>query len=107
MISIVMGSGSKCRVAFGYFISGSVWVNIVGLSGFKNMELLTPSAFFIAFLLVLQWVAYFWVRVGSVYDYLGYGSGKGIALSLKPGTRVPSGNMRVVRLSKNYVKISP
>ena len=85
MISIVMGSGSKCRVAFGYFISGSVWVNIVGLSGFKNMELLTPSAFFIAFLLVLQLVAYFWVRVGSVYDYLGYGSGKGYCPQFEAG----------------------
>ena len=60
-----------------------------------------------AFQLVLQRVAYFRVRVGSGYDYLGYGSGKGIALSLKPGTRVPSGNRRVVRLSKNYVKMSP
>ena len=50
-------------------------------------------------------VAYFRVRVGSGYDYLGYGSGKGIALSLKPGTRVPSGNRRVVRLSKKSVKM--
>ena len=50
------------------------------------------------FIIVLQRVAYF--RVGSGYDYLGYGSGKGIVLSLRPGTRVPSGNRRVVRLSK-------
>ena len=90
---LLRDDNDKYSDGFGYCISNSVWVNIVGLSGFKNMELLTPSAFFIAFLLVLQWVAYFWVRVGSVYDYLGYGSGKGIALSFKPGTRVPSGNV--------------
>ena len=57
--------------------------------------------------LVLERVAYFRVRVGSGYDYLGYGSGKGIALSFKPGTRVPSGNRRVVRLLKKDVKMSP
>ena len=57
--------------------------------------------------LVLQRVAYFQVRVGSGYDYLGCRSvGKGIALSLKPGTRVPSGNRRVVRLLKKIVKMS-
>ena len=55
---------------------------------------------FCKYLVVLQRVAYFRVRVGSGYDYLRYGSGKGIALSFKPGTRVPSGNRRVVRLSK-------
>ena len=54
---------------------------------------------------MLQRVAYFRVRVGSGYDYLGYGSGKGIALSFKPGTRVPSGNRRVVRLLKKNVKM--
>ena len=55
---------------------------------------------FCKYLVVLQRVAYFRVRVGSGYDYLGYGSGKGIAHSLKPGTWVPSGNRRVIRLSK-------
>ena len=56
--------------------------------------------YFYGSFLVLQRVAYFRVPVGSGYDYLGYGSGKGIALSFKPGTRVPLGNRRVVRLSK-------
>ena len=55
---------------------------------------------YLMLLVVLQRVAYFRVRVGSGYDYLGYGSGKGIALSFKPGTQVPSGNRRVVRLLK-------
>ena len=64
------------------------------------LQMQRTKRYHLSVILVLQRVAYFRVRVGSGYDYLGYGSGKGIALSFKPGTRVPSGNRRVVRLSK-------
>ena len=67
----------------------------------KNRETISFEKLDYGFGLVVERVANCRVRVGSGYQNLG--SGSGITLNLKPGTRVPSG----IKIFRKYEKMTP